>query len=245
MKLSIVIPAHNEGESIGETMHGIVEEMTKEKLDYEIIVVNDNSTDSTSDIVKDLANKCPYIKMVHRRPPKGFGRAVSEGLRHAKGDVVAIVMGDLSDDPKDIVRCFRKIEEGYDCVFGSRFIKGSKVEDYPLVKLFINRLANNFIRALFFIKPNDITNAFKVYKREVINAVQPLQSLYFNMTVEIPLKAIVRGFSYVQIPIHWYGRKSGVSKLSVREMGRKYLFTVLYVWLEKILLKEEINYKRR
>lgn len=164
---------------------------------------------------------------------------------HVEGDVVATVMGDLSDDPRDIVRCFRKIGEGYDCVFGSRFINGSKVKDYPLVKLIINRLANNFIRALFFIKPNDITNAFKLYRTDVIKAIQPLQALYFNITVEIPLKAIVRGFSHVQIPINWYGRKSGVSKLGIKEMGRKYLFTVLYVWLEKILLKDEIGGKRR
>lgn len=245
MKLSIVIPAHNEEENIGETIRGIIDEMTNEKIDYEIIAVDDNSADSTTNVVAELSSKRPNIKIVHRNPPNGFGRAIREGLMHVEGDAVAIVMGDLSDDPKDIVRCFRKIEEGYDCVFGSRFIKGGKVKDYPLVKLLINRLANSFIRMIFFIKPNDITNAFKVYKREVITAIQPLQSLYFNITVEIPLKAIVRGFSYVQIPINWYGRKSGVSKLGVKEMGRKYLFTVLYVWLEKILLKDEINYKKR
>lgn len=244
MKLSIVIPAHNEEENMGETIRGIVDEMTKERIDYEIIVVDDNSTDSTSRVVAELSNKSPNIKMISRKPPKGFGRAIREGLAYAEGDAVATVMGDLSDDPKDIVRCFRKIEEGYDCVFGSRFIRGSVVKDYPAIKLFINRLANNFVRALFFIRPNDITNAFKVYRREVISAIQPLQSLYFNITVEIPLKAVVRGFSYVQIPIKWYGRKSGVSKLGIKEMGRKYLFTVLYIWLERILLKDEINYKR-
>jgi dolichol-phosphate mannosyltransferase len=243
MKLSIVIPAHNEEESIRQTIEGIIGEMAKEKIDYEIIVVDDNSTDPTYEVLRQMSNRYPHIKTFHRSPPKGFGRAICEGLKHVNGDVVATVMGDLSDDPKDIVRCFRKIEDGYDCVFGSRFMNGSVVRDYPWLKLLINRLANNFIRALFFIKPNDITNAFKLYRREVINAIQPLQSLYFNITVEIPLKAIVRGFSYVQIPINWHGRKSGVSKLGVKEMGRKYLFTVLYVWLEKILLKDEINYK--
>lgn len=245
MKLSIVIPAHNEEENIGETIRSIIDEMTAEKIDYEIIVVDDNSTDSTSDVVAGFSSKYPNIRTVGRMPPKGFGRAIRDGLMQAEGDVVATVMGDLSDDPKDLVRCFRKVEEGYDCIFGSRFINGSVVKDYPLVKLLINRLANNFIRALFFIKPNDITNAFKVYRREVINAIQPLQSLYFNITVEIPLKAIVRGFSYIQIPINWYGRKSGVSKLGIKEMGRKYLFTVLYIWLEKLLLKDEINYKKK
>lgn len=245
MKLSIVMPAHNEEECIGQAISDIVEELTKEKVVYEIIAVDDNSTDSTAKVIADLSAQNPNIRLIRRSPPRGFGRAIREGLMHVEGDVVATVMGDLSDDPRDIVRCFRKIGEGYDCVFGSRFINGSKVKDYPLVKLIINRLANNFIRALFFIKPNDITNAFKLYRTDVIKAIQPLQALYFNITVEIPLKAIVRGFSHVQIPINWYGRKSGVSKLGIKEMGRKYLFTVLYVWLEKILLKDEIGGKRR
>jgi dolichol-phosphate mannosyltransferase len=241
MKLSIVVPAHNEEENIGQAISEIIAEMTREKIDYEIIAVDDNSVDSTPAVLAEMSAKCPNVKIVRRNPPKGFGSAIREGLAHINGDAVAIVMGDLSDDPADVVRCFRKIEEGYDCVFGSRFIKGSKVRDYPLVKLLINRLANVFIKVLFLIKANDITNAFKLYKREVINAVQPLQSQYFNITVEIPLKAIVRGFTYVQIPINWYGRKSGVSKLGIKEMGRKYLFTVLHVWLEKILLTDEIN----
>lgn len=245
MKLSIVIPAHNEEENIGQTICDIVDELNKEKIDYEIIAVDDNSTDSTAKVVSDLFIKNPNIRLIRRNPPNGFGRAIREGLLHVQGDAVATVMGDLSDDPKDIVQCFRKIEEGYDCVFGSRFMKGSTVKDYPLTKLLINRLANNFIRMLFLIKPNDITNAFKLYRKEVIKAIQPLQALYFNITVEIPLKAIVRGFSYVQIPINWYGRQSGVSKLGIRQMGRKYLFTVLYIWLEKLLLKDEVGNLRQ
>ncbi|PIQ89657.1 MAG: hypothetical protein COV72_02090 [Candidatus Omnitrophica bacterium CG11_big_fil_rev_8_21_14_0_20_42_13] len=243
MKLSIVIPVHNEEEGVLATVGGIIKELEAEKINHEIIIVDDNSSDSTPKITDDLSARCPNVKVVHRGPPNGFGRAIQEGLRNTSGDAVGIVMGDSSDDPKDIVGCFRKIEEGYDCVFGSRFLKGSIVKDYPLVKLLINRLANNFIRMLFLIKANDITNAFKLYRREVIRAVMPLQALYFNITVEIPLKALVRGFSYAQIPIRWYGRKSGVSKLGIRQMGRKYLFTVLYVWLEKLLLKDEV--KRR
>lgn len=244
MKLSIVIPAHNEEENIGQAISDVIAKMDKEKIDYEIVAVDDNSVDSTLKVLTELSDRCPRLRIIRRLPPKGFGRAIREGLANINGDAVAIVMGDLSDDPADIIKCFRKIEEGYDCVFGSRFMKDSNVRDYPLVKLLINRFANTFIRALFLIRANDITNAFKVYKRGVINAVQPLQSLYFNITVEIPLKAIVRGFSYVQVPINWYGRKSGVSKLGIKEMGRKYLFTVLYIWLEKILLTDEISATR-
>jgi len=245
MKLTIVMPVHNEQDSIEHTVCDIIKELNKENIENEIILVDDNSTDSTPQIADDLVGRYANVKVIHRNPPKGFGRAVREGLINANGDAVAIVMGDMSDDPKDIVKCFRKIEEGYDCVFGSRFTKDSIVRDYPVLKLLINRLANIFIRILFLIKYNDITNAFKCYRTEVIKAIQPLHALYFNITVEMPLKAFVRGFSCVQIPINWYGRKSGVSKLGIRQMARKYLFTVLYIWLENILLKDEIQTKKR
>ena len=227
MKLSVIIPAHNEQECIAKTISGISNELTKEMVEYEIIVVNDNSSDKTREIVLEFMKTCPRVMLIERQPPCGFGLALSDGLAYISGDVVGIVMGDLSDDPKDVIRCFRKIEQGYDCVFGSRFIKGSIIKDYPVVKLLINRLANTFVRILFLIKANDITNAFKFYRTEVIKAIQPLQASYFNITVELPLKAIVRGFSFTQIPINWYGRRSGVSKMSIREMSRKYLFTVL------------------
>jgi len=245
MKLSLIIPAHNEEDCIKQVIDDLDSELKKESIDYEIIVVNDNSTDGTLGIVEDIRRANPRVNMIARNSPAGFGRAVKDGISNITGDAVGIVMGDLSDDPKDVVNCFRKIEEGYDCVFGSRFIKGSIVKDYPLLKLIINRIANTFIQVLFFIKANDITNAFKFYRIDVIKSILPLQALYFNITVEIPLKAIIRGYSFAQIPINWYGRKSGVSKLSIRKMGRKYLFTVLYVWLEKILLKDEVRIIRK
>lgn len=245
LKLSVIIPAHNEEESVSKVVDEIVKELEAEKIIYEVIIVDDNSSDSTAVMADGLAGRNANIRVVHRVPPNGFGRAIRAGLEEVNADVVAIVMGDCSDDPKDVVRCFRKIQEGYDCVFGSRFMKGSLVKDYPWLKLFINRLANNFIRLLFLIKPNDITNAFKLYRASVIKDVLPLQAKYFNITAEIPLKAVVRGFTYVQIPINWYGRKSGVSKLGIKQMGRKYLFTTLYVWLEKLLIADEVERSKK
>jgi len=241
MELSVIIPAHNEEESIERTILDIHRELAGANISHEIIVLNDNSTDSTPLVLKKLAKKKSNLKVINRKPPNGFGRAVREGLDSFSGDVVTIVMGDASDDPRDIVRYYRKIEEGYDCVFGSRFIKGSVVKGYPAHKLIVNRIANRFVSCLFFIRYNDTTNAFKAYRREVIESIKPIQAIHFNITVELPLKAIARGFSYAIIPINWYGRTSGISKLKIREMGRKYLFTVLYVWLEKLLLKDDIR----
>lgn len=245
MKLSVIIPAHNEEDTITTTIEALVKELKKENIDYEMLCINDNSTDKTLQLLQEFADKDPSIKVINRKFSPGFGRAIKDGLNYVKGDAVVFVMADMSDDPKDVVRYFRKIEEGYDCVFGSRFIRGSKVIDYPFIKLLLNRLANNFIRLLFFMKFNDVTNAFKMYRTNVVKACMPLLALHFNITVEIPLKAYIRGFKIAQIPINWYGRKSSISKFKIKEITRKYLFTVFYVWLENILLKDELRQNER
>jgi dolichol-phosphate mannosyltransferase len=241
MKLSVVIPAHNEEGSIEKTVLDITDILCGETIDHEIVVVNDNSQDQTEAIVRRLNEQNPRIRLVNNSPPHGFGFAVRKGLDSMEGDAVVIVMADASDDPGDIVAYYRKLEQGYDCVFGSRFTRGSKVINYPAHKLILNRLANLFIRILFGFRFNDITNAFKCYRKEVIQGVQPVLSHHFNLTVEIPLKAIVRGYTYAVIPINWYGRVTGVSKLKIKEMGSRYLFIVLYVWLEKWLSRGDYH----
>jgi len=208
---------------------------------HEVILVNDKSTDSTPEVLRAMAHDYPQVKTVDSFSPYGFGIAIRKGLESISGEAVVVYMGDGSDDPQDAVKYYRKLEEGFDCVFGSRFMRGSEVAGYPLVKLFLNRMGNEFIRLLFMISYNDVSNAFKAYRTNVIRAVQPLVSQYFNITVEIPLKAIVRGFSYAVVPIRWNGRESGVSKYNIRALSKKYFFSILFVWLEKILLKEELK----
>jgi dolichol-phosphate mannosyltransferase len=237
MRLSIIIPAHNEEGHIEETVIQIIKEMTASNIEHEILIINDNSIDLTETILRKLHNDHPSVKYINNDPPNGFGLAIRKGLENYTGDAVAIVMGDGSDSPVDIIKYFKKLEEGYDCVFGSRFIKGSKVFNYPLHKLVLNRMANYFIKILFGLKHNDITNAFKCYRREVIEGIKPIISHHFNLTVELPLKSIIRGYNYTTIPIQWYGRTKGISKLKIKEMGSRYLYIVLYVLIEKYLSK--------
>jgi dolichol-phosphate mannosyltransferase len=232
MKLSVVIPAHDEAGSIPETLDGIVAALSAEDVDYEIVVVDDASADDTLDVVRAVSAANPRVVGHPSHLPRGFGHAVRAGLERSSGDAVAIVMADGSDSPSDLVTYYRLLEQGYDCAFGSRFIRGSSVQDYPRFKLALNRASNLVISMLFRHGYNDTTNAFKAYRREVIETVQPLLSNHFNLTVELPLKAIVRGHSYAVVPISWRNRKSGASKLSLQEMGSRYLFIVLYVWLE-------------
>ncbi len=232
MKLSVVIPAYNEEETVGETVGDLVSTLSREGVEHEVIVVDDSSTDGTAAVVERIAAEHPQVRCLPSPYRNGFGFAVRSGLEAFEGDAVAIVMADGSDSPEDLVSYQRLLEQGYECAFGSRFVQGSRVIDYPRSKLIMNRIVNWGIRVLFRHGYNDTTNAFKAYRREVIQSVQPLLSHHFNLTVELPLKAIVRGYSYGIVPISWTNRKAGVSKLSLNEMGSRYLFIVLYVFLE-------------
>jgi dolichol-phosphate mannosyltransferase len=232
MKLSVVIPAHNEEGSVAPTVEGIVDRLEREAIEYDVLVINDASRDRTKEIVDAIGASNPRVRCLTSYHPPGFGFAVRCGLEQFGGDAVAIMMADGSDSPEDLVTYYRVLEEGHECAFGSRFIRGGQVIDYPWTKLIMNRIVNFGIRVLFRHGYNDTTNAFKAYRREVIEAIQPLLSHHFNLTVELPLKAIVRGSDFKVVPISWTNRKAGVSKLALTEMGSRYLFIVLYVFLE-------------
>jgi dolichol-phosphate mannosyltransferase len=231
--LSIVIPARDEEGCIASTVEHLHLELNLHGVPHEIVVVDDGSKDRTWDILQELRERVPTLAPVQNKGLNGFGRAITCGLDAAKGDALVIMMADESDDCRDVVRYWQQLNEGYDCVFGSRFMKGGGVIDYPPVKLFVNRLANAFVRILFNHGLNDTTNAFKAYRKTVIDGIRPILSPHFNITVELPLKAIVRGFSFTVIPITWRNRRTGEAKLKIKEMGSRYLFICLYVWMEK------------
>jgi dolichol-phosphate mannosyltransferase len=235
VSLSVVIPAHNEAGSIADTVNDLAAALEGANVDYEILVVDDASADGTEGVVRELASENTRVRYHLSHNPRGYGYAVRAGLDVFHGDAVAIVMADGSDAPADVVRYHEVIQDGYDCAFGSRFIRGSSVSDYPRFKLALNRVVNLGIRVLFRHGYNDTTNAFKAYRREVIETVQPLLSNHFNLTVELPLKAVVRGHTFSVLPISWRNRRKGESKLSLQEMGSRYAFIVLYVWLERHL----------
>jgi dolichol-phosphate mannosyltransferase len=241
--LSVVIPARDEEGCIASTVEHLHLELTLNNVPHEILVVDDGSTDGTWATLQRVKTTNPRLVPIRNEGLHGFGRAVARGIDSAAGDAVVIMMADESDDCRDVVRYWKLMNEGWDCVFGSRFLKGGGVIDYPWLKLRLNRIANLFIRVLFRIPLNDTTNAFKAYRKATIDGCRPLLSPHFNLTVELPLKAIVRGYSWTVIPITWRNRRTGEAKLKIKEMGSRYLFIVAYIWLEKYFSRGD--YKKK
>ncbi len=241
MRLSVLIPVHNEEGAIKLSVTAVYAALSKNNISHEILVVNDNSKDNTEQILKDLMSEIPTLSYINNPGINGFGYAVRYGLDNFSGDCVAVMMGDMSDSPADLVNFYTKILEGYDCVFGSRFIRGGKTHDYPKLKLIINRMANTIIQICFGIRYNDTTNAFKLYRKQTIQGLKPFLAPHFNLTLELPLKAIVRGYTYAVLPNSWTNRKTGKSKLKIREMGSRYFFIMLYCLIEKYFSKGDFR----
>ena len=242
---SVVMPARDEEASLPGTLRDLhCGVRARAGIPHEIVVVDDGSRDRTWEVLQALqrGDPRPGRRCAIRGPTGSAGRS-SAGSTGAAGDAVVIMMADASDSPADAVAYWRLLNEGYECAFGSRFIKGGKVTDYPWVKLFVNRLANLFIKVMFRIPLNDTTNAFKAYRRTAIDGCRPFLSPHFNLTVEIPLKAIVRGYTWTVAPISWRNRKHGAAKLKIKEMGSRYFFICMYVWLEKYFSRGD--YRRR
>jgi dolichol-phosphate mannosyltransferase len=245
LTLTIIIPAYNEENNITKCINELQATLReKYEIPYEIIIVNDNSKDRTGDVVRAEIAMDDSIRLINRTPPGGFGRAIRTGLEAVRGDVVVIYMADLSDDPEDVVAYYLKLQEGYDCVFGSRFIKGSKVAHYPKLKLIVNRIVNRCIQLMFWTRFNDLTNAFKAYRTEVIRDCGPYHASHFNLTLEMSLGALVRNYNIAQIPISWSGRTWGSSNLRLRQMGRRYLSTLLMLFFERHLIADDLIAER-
>jgi len=244
LNLSVVIPAYNEESNIVPTVSEVVHALREAEIPFEVIVVDDNSTDGTEAVITTLMASHGEIRLINRTPPGGFGRAIRSGLEFVTGDVVAVYMADQSDDPADLISCYRRIEEGYDCVFGSRFVKGAKVTYYPWFKLVVNRIVNRMIQFMFWTRHNDLTNAFKLYRTHVIRECGPYKSSHFNLTIEMSLSALIRRYSITSEPVNWYGRTSGVSSLRLSQMGRRYLVVLLRMFFERMLIADDLVAER-
>lgn len=236
--LTILIPVKNEEQNV---KHIIDEIENKIKINYEILFVNDFSEDHTHKVIENLKNEKKNIFIVNNQK-EGLGESVKNGMKYSNGKYLAILMCDASDDLNDLNKYYHEIKNNnLDAVFGSRFLNTSRVEGYPKMKLFLNRIFNYLISLLYLNKYNDYTNAFKIYKKETLIKLEPIVSESFNVFLEIPLKIINRNYKYKIIPINWFGRKIGESKFKFNELKSKYIFTLIYCFAEKILILNKAN----
>ncbi|MGB7346472.1 MAG: glycosyltransferase family 2 protein [Pirellulaceae bacterium] len=245
-QISLVLPAYNEEANIGPCVDDLLKHLVGQHgVKTEVIVVNDNSSDQTEAEVLKIAQAWPgCVRLIRRNPPGGFGRAIRTGLSFVTGDVVIVYMADRSDHPEDAYAYYQKINEGYDCVFGSRFVEGAKVSRYPKGKLVVNRIVNTVVQWMFWTKMNDLTNAFKAYRREVVQTCGPYKACHFNITLEMSLSALIGGYKIIQIPIGWEGRTWGSTNLQMTEMGRRYLCTLLMLFFQRILMNDDVKSER-
>ena len=232
--LSIIVPVRNETRIIQDVFDYFYDNL--KNIDYEVLIINDFSVDDTLEKSKSLLDKYKNFKVLNNKQ-KGLGGAINLGIKKSSGKNIAIMMADQSDDINDLMKYNDLINaENFDAILGSRFTKDSKIKDYPLQKLILNRIFNFFVSMIFFNKYNDYTNAFKIYKKTALIEIMPLISESFNIFLEIPLKIISRNYKYKVVSINWMGRKKGESKFKIKELGSKYLFTLIYCFIEKNLL---------
>ena len=239
MSISIIIPCKNEQKNIVELLNNLILNLKNLNAVYEILIVDDFSSDLTSNIIKDKFSSNKQIKLFFNNEPGGLGQAIKLGIKESNCENISFMMADASDSVDDLINYINIMKQkDIDAVLGSRFIQGSKISNYPIKKLILNRIFNKFTQLLFFSKYNDFTNAFKIYKKETLLNLFPIVSENFNVFLELPLKVISRGYKYKIVPISWNNRKFGEAKFKIKELGSKYFFTLLYCYLEKILLKK-------
>ena len=237
--LSILIPVRDEEINVNIISNEIIKNISHQN--YEIVFINDYSLDKTENELiklKSSNNKIVYFN----NAKKGLGGAIDLGIQKSQGEYVCIMMSDSSDTVEDL-NCYYDVisSNNLDAVFGSRFVRGGKTVNYPLLKMVLNRLGNLLAKFLIWSDLNDFTNGFKIYRKDVLIKLYPLVSESFNIFFELPLKTIIRGFRYKVIPISYYNRTVGEAKFKIDELGSKYIFTLLYCFLEKILLNTKVK----
>ncbi|MBI2611183.1 glycosyltransferase [Candidatus Gottesmanbacteria bacterium] len=228
MTVSFVIPFHNEEKNCGKMIERVVNYGKQNRLLFEVIPVNDRSTDGTGEILDRLAYKYKGIVIpIHRNKDsveKGntMGKALIEGTKRGKGNFIIWTMGDLADDTKTYGDIIKKLSEGYDIVFGSRYMPGGSRGNLDPLKAFLSSWGTILARALFGIPVHDITNAFRGFRKEIFRRLT-LTSTGFSISPEFAIKAHLAGFRLGEVPTVYTNRVKGVSSFKLFKMTRSYL----------------------
>src|SRR5436190_5728182 len=221
MKVSVIVPVLYREPQLPQTVEGLA--ALRDRLDLEILLVvdvPDPAREAESRAENDAVAEAAKGRTVYRIGQRGFGSALRRAFGHATGDILVPMMGDASEDPKDVVRLAEAIESGWDVVSGSRYMAGGGIVGQT-VKQRLSHFYSFLCRLAGGPRIHDVSNAFKAYRRSVVEAV-PTLAQSFDVSVELTLKAHLAGFRVGEVPTVWTNRTEGASNFSMRTELRNY-----------------------
>jgi glycosyltransferase involved in cell wall biosynthesis len=221
-ELSIIIPVYNEGENVGPLYEKLIDDLGPVQKTYEILFIDDGSTDSTFKNLSDIQQKDANVKIIRFRKNFGKSTALNTAFRKVQGKIIITMDGDLQDDSAEIGNFIGKIEEGYDLVSGWKYQRTD-----PMTKVFPSKIFNSLTSMITGVQLHDFNCGFKAYRPEVTNAVQ----LYGEMHRYIPILASQYGFKIAEMKVNHLPRKFGKSKYGYKRLFKGFLdlITVKYI----------------
>ena len=227
--VSVVLSTYNERENLSNLVPIIEKVLADNGIPGEIVVVDDNSPDGTAEVAKALGRRFGNVRLLWRPRKLGPGSAHADGYRFAIGDIIVGMDTDFSHSPYDIPRFVAKVEEGFDMVVGSRYIRGGQYEVksvQTLKKSLASRLGNILIHFLSGVPLHDFTTALRAIRREVVHDVRT-DSKGNSFFMEFIIKSYRKGYHLTEVPIVFRDRVAGKSKLSLGKQSFKMIFDLL------------------
>jgi glycosyltransferase involved in cell wall biosynthesis len=246
MKVTFVIPFHNEEKNSRPMIERVVKFGINQKFQFEVIPVDDRSTDKTAGILREEAKKYKQVHPIFRKPDsdeKGntMGKALVSGTKVAKGDIIIWTMGDMADDTQTYLKIIRKLENGADMVFGSRYMPGGSRGNLDRIKALLSSWGTILAKLLFGVPVHDITNAFRGFKNKVSERIL-LESPGFSISPEFAIKAHLAGFKLAEVPTVYTNRIEGVSNFKLLRMTRSYLQLYIQLFYKYRLLNTSYDF---
>lgn len=250
MKISFVIPFHNEEKNCSPMIERVINFGEKAKLTFEIIPVDDRSSDNTKKFLGKLSEKYPELVKPHYRKndreKRGntMGKALVEGTKKASGSIIIWTMGDLADDTKTYADIIDKLKNDFDIVFGSRYMPGGSRGNLDPLKAFLSSMGTRLAQILFGISVHDITNAFRGFKKEVFDKLI-LVSSGFSISPEFAIKAFLAGYRLGEVPTVYSNRVKGASNFKLYNMSRSYLKLYFSLFYKYKILRRPYDFFRK
>jgi dolichol-phosphate mannosyltransferase len=219
VRLVVCVPTYDERENLEPMVHALGAVFAAHELDASVLVIDDASPDGTGELAGRLAAEVSFLEVLHRKRKEGLGPAYAAGFERALSSgaaLVATIDCDFSHDPRDLPRLVAATEWA-GIALGSRYVRGGGTENWGAVRRFVSRGGSAYARAILGIPIRDTTSGFKVYRREVLEAIRPasIESRGYAFQIETVYRALRAGFVVEEVPIRFTDRTTGGSKMGL------------------------------